>query len=91
MCIASGYGFVGRPSSFETDAVFAESPGRFVVELIPGVSIDQIQEDFVGVAAVSNLGFVTKAKSGSVRVFNVRDEKIPVDELSAAWRGTLDW
>ncbi|MGD0462790.1 MAG: phosphoribosylformylglycinamidine synthase subunit PurS [Tepidisphaeraceae bacterium] len=82
MCIASGLGLIVS-ESLATDAAFAETPGRFLVELADGAQSDEFERvaktiDFATVQQSPRLTF----KSGL---------ELEVSELTRAWRGTLDW
>ncbi len=82
MCIASGLG-LRLGESLDTDAAFAEAPGRFLVELADGARTDELGRvakiiDFATVQRSPKLAF----KGGL---------ELDVDELTRAWRGTLDW
>jgi len=86
MCIASGYGLAVQSSHFAADAAFIESSGRFILELTAGLTLKTIQHEFEGVAKLSTLGIVQSAPT-----LNISAIKIELKELTAAWRGTLDW
>jgi phosphoribosylformylglycinamidine synthase len=86
MCIASGLGLVVNESFLGTDAAFAETNGRFLVELPIGINGDAIEGELGGTGGVSVFGIVQPTKA-----INIADREIGLDELTAAWRGTLDW
>jgi phosphoribosylformylglycinamidine synthase subunit PurSL len=86
MCLASSHGFAARTSAFDSDAAFAESSGRFVLELAQGISDDQIQPDLGESGRVRNIGIVKPAAN-----FTISGREISSEELAKAWRGTLDW
>jgi phosphoribosylformylglycinamidine (FGAM) synthase-like enzyme len=76
MCIASGLGMMVQSD----DLGFEERSGQYLVELRG--SVDRLREKFAGVAEVIEFGRVEKSA-----IF----KGIPVQELTAVWRGTLDW
>jgi len=86
MCIASGLGLVVNESFPGTEAAFAEDNGRFLVELPRGINGDAIESELGETGAVSIFGIVQSTKA-----IKFADREIGVDELTAAWRGTLDW
>jgi phosphoribosylformylglycinamidine synthase len=86
MAIASGLGVALRPDALGDDP-FAESVGRYVVE----VSLDSqaaVLEHFAAAGmTITPLGKVT-----SDATLTTGDAlNVSVDELTKAWRGTLDW
>jgi len=86
MCIASGLGLVVSEPLLGTDAAFAESNGRFLVELPRGINGEAIERELDGTAGVSVFGIVQTTKA-----VKIAGREIGLDELTAAWRGTLDW
>jgi len=83
MCIGSGLGLAVKPGVFAGETALAESPGRYIVELRGGDSIDA---EFSEVGNVTELGRVQAAP-----VLEFDGAKLGADQLTAAWRGTLDW
>jgi len=81
MCIASQLGFT---ADGELANAFDELPGRYVVELRDGA--DKIASQFGGDVSVTKLGKVTEDSS-----LRLPGEQIAIADLTAAWRGTLDW
>jgi phosphoribosylformylglycinamidine synthase len=80
MCIASGLGFAadGEPSD-----AFAEFPGQYVVEARAGVDPTK---SFGGETMAAKLGTVALEP-----ILKLPGIQITVTDLTAAWRGTLDW
>jgi phosphoribosylformylglycinamidine synthase len=91
MCIASGLGLIVGQPIFGNDAVFAEIPGRYLVELADGLQSDSIKNEFNGVANVIDFGITQHLRKFTVTNEQQRVLEIGLDELTAAWRGTLDW
>jgi phosphoribosylformylglycinamidine synthase len=60
------------------DAPFAESIGCYLVEAHDGLSLEN--------SRIESLGKVTREP-----LLQVQESRISVDELTRAWRGTLDW
>jgi phosphoribosylformylglycinamidine (FGAM) synthase-like enzyme/phosphoribosylformylglycinamidine (FGAM) synthase PurS component len=82
MAIASGLGVdVSLPEDFD---VFAEIPGRYVIEFAPG-DFDALQAK-LGVAQFFDVGVVTADP-----VFAIGSTRLDVQRMFEAWRGTLDW
>jgi phosphoribosylformylglycinamidine synthase len=86
MCIASGLGLAVNESFLGSDAAFAQSNGRFLVELSRSIDGDAIERELGGTGGVSVFGIVQPAKA-----IKIAGRDIALDELTAAWRGTLDW
>jgi phosphoribosylformylglycinamidine synthase len=95
MCIASGFGL-----TLDADALgdpFAESPGRYLIEIDPQAetvikpALASAGVDFLILGRVTNVpaaldvGRLTanRSRESLAHVF--------VDDLTKAWRGTLDW
>ena len=96
MCIASGFGLNFDADVLATEDPFIERPGRYLVEAADVELDGDIARRFNSVAAVTRLGFVQhrpsllisqRSRSGGMDLV----EELPVEELSRAWRGTLDW
>ena len=91
MCIGSGLG-LAVPVRDETDpALFAELPGRYLVE----VTKDQFQqatEHFAGKAvSFEAFGRVLAQPKLVLSELTRIAHDIPLEHLVTAWRGTLDW
>ena len=93
MCIASGRGLSLHPEQLAADDPFAEYPGRYIVELTANAveSNIQLEKLFSPFGRVVRLGFVQTRPSLLVMTKEKIHEEIPITELTAAWRGTLDW
>jgi phosphoribosylformylglycinamidine synthase len=105
MCIASGYGVTLDPDVLAIYDPFAERPGCYLVELRQDPEeveptlrlMEDLPSRFSGGADVVRLG--TVQSSPRLMVFDYRmgqnnervTELMSIDELTAAWRGTLDW
>jgi phosphoribosylformylglycinamidine synthase II len=91
MCIGSGLG-LAVPVRDEADpALFAELPGRYLVE----VTKDRYQQatEFFAGKAVSFEGFARVLAEPKLVISELTRvaHDIPLDQLVTAWRGTLDW
>jgi phosphoribosylformylglycinamidine synthase subunit PurSL len=86
MCIASGYGFSSHSPYFERKDLFAELPGRYLIEFSSPGGESAIQREVIEFAEVHPFGFV-KAKKN----LNMTGAEISLEDLTRAWRGTLDW
>jgi phosphoribosylformylglycinamidine synthase len=86
MCIASGLGFRDAQEYFSHDAAFAERSGQYVVELADGARIDSTPDATVRpIGQVEDSGRMRTDASGHAA------SDISIDDLAAAWCGTLDW
>jgi phosphoribosylformylglycinamidine synthase II len=93
MCIASGLGLTIDAHHLMTTDPFAETSGCYVIELAEIDFAGRLASHFDGLAAVTRLGFVQSTprllieskSSDSMRT------ELAVADLTAAWRGTLDW
>jgi phosphoribosylformylglycinamidine synthase len=91
MCIASGLGLIVGAEHMMTDEAFAERPGRYLVELKSTEDRDAFAADFAGAADVADFGLVQHLRKLTVTSPKERVLEIGLDELTQAWRGTLDW
>ena len=101
MCIASGLGFNFDPDVLLTLDAFAEIPGRYLIELkgsAPAIAQSTpLKQHFPPGTKLVRLGLVQHG--GRLTIFNQetlkRDQRLTemlsVEEMTAAWRGTLDW
>jgi phosphoribosylformylglycinamidine synthase len=93
MCIASGYGITLDPDVLAAHDPFGEQPGGYLIELRDATA----EMDFpVGTEAIK-LGNVQVSPRLVISTAN-RGESgeqagniIALDEMTTAWRGTLDW
>jgi phosphoribosylformylglycinamidine synthase subunit PurSL len=86
MCIASGLGLTMASDWLLTDAGYAERPGRYLVEVAEG-DADVLRRAMEAIADCQGIGVIQTAPNLAIN----HDQAIGVDELTAAWRGTLDW
>jgi phosphoribosylformylglycinamidine synthase len=91
MCIASGYGLIVGAEQFMTESAFAEAPGRYLIELPDPATTPDVARHFDGVADVTNIGLTQHFKKFTVTTAKERVLEVGLEELTAAWRGTLDW
>jgi phosphoribosylformylglycinamidine synthase subunit PurSL len=105
MCIASGLGVTLDPDLFAVHDPFAERPGCYVLELrqdfenaAATLHLERgLSERVAPFADAVCLGRVQR--SPRMLVFNQRmgetrervTDQLSIEELTAAWRGTLDW
>lgn len=64
--------------------LFAEAPSTFVLEMTPG-NVDRLPDGLEH----DVIGSVTD--SGTLEIYADTSDTVGVDELTMAWRGTLDW
>jgi phosphoribosylformylglycinamidine synthase len=91
MCIASGLGLIVGAELFMTDAAFAETPGRYLIELPDAAGGAEVAKHFGDVAEVVDVGLTQHFKKLTVTTAKERVLEVGLEELTAAWRGTLDW
>lgn len=96
MCIASGLGL-----NLDIDFVagidpFAPRPGEYLIEIKPDFMdlSDKLAPLFSPFARVTRLGFAQHRPS--LLLMQLKGQKkieidIPIEQMTAAWRGTLDW
>jgi phosphoribosylformylglycinamidine synthase len=95
MCIASGHGLNIDPQLLDSADFFAESPGRYLIELnadaVRGQIASALAKMFSPFASVTQLGFVQHRPSLLIMSGKQIVEDLSIPDLTAAWRGTLDW
>jgi phosphoribosylformylglycinamidine synthase len=85
MSIASGLGLNLSDELFASDLAFIERAGRYLVELDES-DLLLLTATMSGVADVLEVGLTTKSPT-----VVAQGVAIGVQDLTAAWRGTLDW
>jgi phosphoribosylformylglycinamidine synthase len=90
MCIASGLGLTAAETLL-SESAFSESAGRYLVELSPGVQTADLAPDLPSTARASDFALVRQSRKFSVAAPQQRALEIGLEELTCAWRGTLDW
>jgi phosphoribosylformylglycinamidine synthase subunit PurSL len=88
MCIASGLGLIVGADLFLTEAAFAERPGRYLVEVSDPTALRTAMDQ---TADVIDVGLTQHLRKLTVTTTKDRVEEISLEELTSAWRGTLDW
>ncbi|HEV2292766.1 MAG TPA: phosphoribosylformylglycinamidine synthase subunit PurS [Tepidisphaeraceae bacterium] len=91
MCIASGLGVICGEDFFTSPDAFDERPGRYLLELSDPGRAEVLRASCADVADVLDLGLVQHLRKLTVTGENERVLEIGLDELTATWRGTLDW
>jgi phosphoribosylformylglycinamidine synthase len=89
MLIASGLGADLDLSPVHADrtvAAFAETPGRYVLE-VPEADLGRVRAALEGLAWAP----IGRLTPGPVLRWAAAGVEAPVERLTAAWRGTLDW
>jgi phosphoribosylformylglycinamidine synthase len=101
MCIASNHGLNIDPDIFSNHDPFTEKPGRYLIELRESAwqlaHKNDFTEHFPPTTELLPLGFVQHDKR--LMLFNQKmgqsnqrvTEMLSIPEMTAAWRGTLDW
>ncbi|MGC4032322.1 MAG: phosphoribosylformylglycinamidine synthase subunit PurS [Tepidisphaeraceae bacterium] len=91
MSIASGLGLIASNALLDPPEAFEERPGGYVAELKSWDALDEITQAFDGHAEVIELGITQGFKRFTLTTEKTHVVDIAVDDLTAAWRGTLDW
>ena len=91
MCIASGIGLIASNALFDAPEAFAEQPGGYVAELKSWDDLGRIAGVFAGIATVTELGITQAYTKLTLTTEQTRVTDITIADLTAAWRGTLDW
>jgi phosphoribosylformylglycinamidine synthase len=89
MCIASGLGLIVGEPDFMSESAFEEGRGRYLVELSDRAT--DLGPAFAGAAGVTGIGLVQHLRKLTVTSTRERVLEIGLEELTNAWRGTLDW
>jgi phosphoribosylformylglycinamidine synthase len=87
MCIASGLGLIVGNDTM----TFDETPGQYLIELADIEQHHLVREGFDGVADVIDFGLVQHFGKLTITTQKERVIEIGIDEMTRAWRGTLDW
>jgi phosphoribosylformylglycinamidine synthase len=91
MCIASGMGLtVGTDLFYEADP-FAEVPGRYLLELRDPTQVEPLRQRLGDAATVTEVGLVQHLRKFTVTSTRERVLEVGLEELTSAWRATLDW
>ncbi len=90
MCIASGLGMIVGEEHLAGGSAFAEGPGRTLVELAEGTTADELRSA-VPAADVADFALVQHLRKLTVTSAKQRVAELSIEEMTAAWRGTLDW
>jgi phosphoribosylformylglycinamidine synthase len=91
MCIASGLGLICGREILLGDRAFEERPSGYLLELSEDFDAASIADHFAGAATVTNLGIIQGFKKLTITTEKDRVIEVSLDELTRAWRGTLDW
>ena len=87
MCIASGLGLIVGDGLM----TFDESPGRYLIELSDLEHQLALRGAFKDIADVVDFGLVQHFRKLTITTEKQRVTDIGIDEMTQAWRGTLDW
>jgi phosphoribosylformylglycinamidine synthase II len=91
MCNASGLGMIIGQEFFTTDAAFTEKPGRYLIELNENLQTEAIRQELTDATTATDFGIVQHLKKLTITNPKQRVLEIGLEELTKAWRGTLDW
>ena len=87
MCIASGLGMIVGEDLMSFD----EPLGSYLIELTDVEQQHAVRAAFDGVADVIDFGLVQHFRKLTITTMRERVTEIGIDEMTQAWRGTLDW
>jgi phosphoribosylformylglycinamidine synthase len=90
MCIASGLGLV-IGETLVAESAFAESAGRYLLELSPGLQTADLTKDLPPTARATDFAEVQQSRKFTIATAQKDSLEIGLEELTGAWRGTLDW
>jgi phosphoribosylformylglycinamidine synthase II len=90
MCIASGLGLV-TGDFLLSDSAFSERNGRYLAELSPGLTLADVAAALPSATRAAEFGSVQQPRKFAVATPQQTSVEIGLDELTRAWRGTLDW
>ncbi|HEX8325642.1 MAG TPA: AIR synthase-related protein, partial [Tepidisphaeraceae bacterium] len=91
MCIASGLGLIASNALMDSADAFEERPGVYVAELKTWDGLPEITAAFAGFGEVIELGITQGFKRLTLTTEKTHVVDLAVDDLTRAWRGTLDW
>jgi phosphoribosylformylglycinamidine synthase len=91
MCIAANLGLIVNEDRLASEAAFAERPGQYLIELRESASTDELQKRFAPAADVTDFGLVQSRRTLTITATKQPAQEISLDDLTTAWRGTLDW
>ena len=91
MCIASGLGLIASHTLMDTPDAFAERPGGFVAELRSWDDLPAVVRGLSDRGTVLELGITQGFKRLTLTTEKTHVTDLAVDDLTRAWRGTLDW
>jgi phosphoribosylformylglycinamidine synthase II len=91
MAIASGLGLIVGAELFMSESAFNESPGRYLLELPDASHINELTKHFAETADVIEVGLTQHFKKLTITTPKERVMEVSLEELTSAWRGTLDW
>jgi phosphoribosylformylglycinamidine synthase len=91
MSIASGLGVTIGEETFDYQSAFAEKPGQYLVEIADPMKVETLRSLLDGVADLIHVGVFQHLPRLTVLRGGRAVWEVTVDEMTAAWRGTLDW
>lgn len=91
MCIASGIGVITSNDLMSAPGAFAETLGSYVAELRNWDDLLAIQSALSSVADVVELGITQHLRKLTITTTKERVTDISIEDMTKAWRKTLDW
>jgi phosphoribosylformylglycinamidine synthase len=91
MAIASGIGLRLASPILGDQFAFAESSGRYLVQLSNAGSLKLLRNQLGATGFVSELGTTTSSPDLTIEIPGGKSLEISLDDLTKSWRGTLDW
>jgi phosphoribosylformylglycinamidine synthase len=91
MSIASGIGLIVGNTVAEDPKAWDEQPGQYLLEFADWNAAAELQAALGETADVIELGLTQHLAKFTLTTTSQRVDDISIDELTKAWRGTLDW
>jgi phosphoribosylformylglycinamidine synthase len=91
MAIASGVGLIVSNEIAERETAWDEQPGQYLMEFGDWNQAAELAAALGDSAEVIELGLTTHLQKLTFTTTSQRVTDISIDDLTKAWRGTLDW
>jgi len=91
MAIASGLGLIVNNDLAESEKAWDEQPGQYLMEFADWNHAAELQAALGDSAEVIEFGLTTHLQKLTLTTASTRVTDLSIDDLTTAWRGTLDW
>ncbi len=91
MAIASGVGLIVNNDLADSANAWDEQPGQYLLELADWNHAAELQAQLGSAADVIEFGLTQHLQKLTLTTASTRVTDVSIDELTKAWRGTLDW